>query len=479
MKILNQTTAPKAERPERILQFGEGNFLRAFVDWIVCSLNQKTHFNGSVVIVQPLPQGMVEMLNAQDGLYHLTLKGLENGTPVCRTQLMDAVSRGLNPYADFASYLDTATQEDIRFIVSNTTEAGIAFVEEDRLEDAPASGYPGKLTQWLYHRYLHFQGAADKGVYILPCELIFENGRFLKAAIEKYIAHWGLSAEFTAWFRDNCPVYSTLVDRIVPGFPRETASEIQQELGYEDHLLVEAEVFHLWVIEGQGQIEQEFPAREAGLNVLFVPSEKPYHERKVTLLNGPHTVLSPVGYLAGLDTVRECVEHETIGAFVQKVMLEELLPTLELPKEELMQFAAEVIARFRNPYIKHRVVSIMLNSFSKYKTRDLPALKAYTQKEGRLPDGLVLGLAAILTYYKGGMRGQEEIVLQDDPQVLTLMQQLWERGSLELLAEGALGAQFIWEEDLNKIPGLTARVHFFLASIQQKGMLQTVKDLLR
>lgn len=478
IKKLNQHTARKTERPERIIQFGEGNFLRAFADWIVWKMNEKTAFNGSVVVVQPIPTGMVDTLNEQDGLYHLILKGLENNKPVYHTQLIDVISRGINPYADFKSYLALAEQPEIRFIISNTTEAGIAFVPEDQLTDTPASSYPGKLTQLLYHRFNHFGGAMDKGLILFPCELIFENGHILKECIHKYSAHWKLGEEFDRWFQKACKVCSTLVDRIVPGYPREDADGLTQKLGYEDKLLDEGEVFHLWVIEAPKETEKEFPASQAGLNVLFVPSEKPYHERKVTLLNGPHTVLSPVGYLAGFDTVRECVEDETIGRFLRKVMFEELLPTLKLPEEELTDFADSVISRFRNPYVKHYLTSIMLNSFSKYKTRDLPGLKTYLQEKGKLPDGLVLGLAAIFTYYKGGKQGDREIILQDEEQVLTLMQALWQTDGLKKVAEGALAAQSIWGEDLNKLPGLTERVTFFLQSIQEKGMTHTVKEVL-
>ena len=479
MERLNRSTAPQARRyTEKIIQFGEGNFLRAFIEWIIWKTNQKTDFNASVVVVQPIEKGMVEWLNEQDGLYHLNLQGLLGGEAVNSAELIDVISRGLNPYTDFSSYLALAEQPEIRFVISNTTEAGIAFDPSCKKDDAPASSYPGKLTQLLYHRYEFFKGDPSKGLIIFPCELIFENGKHLKECIRQYIGLWELGEDFLNWFENACGVYSTLVDRIVPGYPRDTAAELCERVGYEDRLLDKAEIFHLWVIEAPKEVAAEFPADKAGLNVLFVPSEAPYHERKVTLLNGPHTVLSPVGYLSGLDTVKECCEDPEIGAFVRKVMFEELLPTLNLPEDELVKFANDVMERFRNPFVKHFVTSIMLNSFPKFKTRDLPGLKTYLERKGELPQGLVLGLAAICTYYKGGKRGEVDIVPQDDEKIIALLKGLWESGDVRKVAEGVLAGEFIWGEDLNAIPGLTDLLTSDLALIQAEGMRAAVRSIL-
>ena len=479
MERLNRTSAPQAKKyTEKVIQFGEGNFLRAFIEWIIWKTNQKTDFNGSVVVVQPIEKGMVSWLNEQDGLYHLNLQGLQDGKPVDSVDLIDVISRGLNPYEDFGSYLALAEQPEIRFVISNTTEAGIAFDPACKLDDKPASSYPGKLTQLLYHRYQHFNGDIKKGLIIFPCELIFENGKHLKECIRKYIDLWNLGPDFSAWFEGACGVYSTLVDRIVPGYPRDTAAQLCERAGYDDHLLDKAEIFHLWVIEAPKEVAAEFPADKAGLHVLFVPSEAPYHERKVTLLNGPHTVLSPVGYLSGLNTVKECCEDPEVGKFVHKVMYDELLPTLNLPKEELVKFANDVMERFRNPFVKHFVTSIMLNSFPKFKTRDLPGLKTYLERKGELPKGLVLGLAGICTYYKGGKRGDDEIVPQDDEKIIGLLKDLWATGDVRKVASGVLADTFIWGEDLNAIPGLTDLLSADLALIQAKGMREAVKSII-
>ena len=477
MKPLNRNNVANKRYPERIIQFGEGNFLRAFVDWIVWNMNEKADFNSSVVVVQPIERGMVDMLNAQDGLYHLNLQGIDKGKEVDSIQLIDVISRGLNPYTQFDEYMKLAENPDIRFVISNTTEAGIAFDPTCKLDDKPAKSYPGKLTQLLYHRFKTFNGAADKGLIIFPCELIFLNGKELKKCIKQYIELWNLGDEFRTWFETACGVYCTLVDRIVPGYPKDTINEILEKIGVEDKLVVKGEIFHLWVIEAPESVAKEFPADKAGLNVLFVPSEKPYHERKVTLLNGPHTVLSPVGYLSGLNTVKECVEDPVIGKFVHKVMFDELLETLDLPKPELEKFANDVLERFRNPFVKHFVTSIMLNSFPKFKTRDLPGLKIYLERKGTLPRGLVLGLAGIVTYYKGGKRGNDEITPNDDQAIIDLLKQLWATGDPCKVAEGVLGAEFIWGEDLNKIPGLTAQLCADLKLIQAEGMVEAVKQI--
>ncbi|GHU57399.1 altronate oxidoreductase [Bacteroidia bacterium] len=477
MEKLNRKTAPKTTLyPERIIQFGEGNFLRAFVDWIVFQMNKKVGFNTGVVVVQPLPNGMVDLLNEQEGLYHVNLQGIDQGKAVDSLDLVDVVTRGINPYTQFNAFMQLAENPEMRFVVSNTTEAGITFDDTCKLNDEPASSYPGKLTQLLYHRFSTFNGDTSKGWLIFPCELIFHNGTELKRYIHQYIDLWQLGDDFRQWFDTSCGVYCTLVDRIVPGYPKDTIDEILKKIQINDRLVVKAEIFHLWVIEAPQSVAAEFPAAEAGLNVLFVPSEKPYHERKVTLLNGPHTVLAPVGYLSGKDTVRECVEDEVIGKYVHQVMFGELLPSLDLPEDQLKQYAADVLDRFRNPFVKHFVTSIMLNSFPKFKTRDLPGLKIYFERTGKLPAGLVLGLAAIITYYKGGKRGTDEIVPVDDKVITGELTSLWALNDVAKVASGVLASNYIWGEDLNEISGLTDMLTGYLRAIQGKGMLNTISD---
>ncbi|MDE7144688.1 MAG: tagaturonate reductase [Duncaniella sp.] len=492
MKALNKLTAPKAVAPERIIQFGEGNFLRAFVDWIIKNMNDKTDFNSSVVVIQGTPDAFVmQLLEGQDCLYHVNLQGRLDGEVVNSFTRVDVISSGISPFTQTDAFLALADQPEMRFVISNTTEAGIAFDPECKLADRPAASYPGKLTQLLYRRFKTFNGAPDKGFIIMPCELIFENGHHLKECVNKYIEHWkdelGADYEaFKAWFNTYCYVCSTLVDRIVPGFPRKEINQIQEKLGYKDNLVVQGEAFHLWVIERASnmsidELRAEFPAEKAGLQVLITDSEAPYHERKVTLLNGPHTVLSPVAFLSGVNIVRDACNHPVLGKYIHKVQFDELMQTLNLPMEELQKFGADVLERFNNPYVDHQVTSIMLNSFPKFQTRDLPGLKTYLERKGELPKGLVLGLAALITYYKGGVREDGvAIVPNDDQKIMDLLTELWATGDTRKVAEGVLGAKdLIWgvHGDLNTIPGLTDMVTGFLNSIQEKGMLETVKEI--
>ena len=492
-KALNKLTAPKSVAPEKIIQFGEGNFLRAFVDWIIWNMDAKTNFNASVVVVQPIERGMVDWLNGQDGLYHVNLQGRLNGEAVNSLERIDVISRALNPYSQNAAFMALADQPEIRFVISNTTEAGITFDPACKFTDAPASSYPGKLVQLLYRRYKTFNGDPKKGLILMPCELIFLNGHHLKECIYRYIELWkeDLGADyqgFKDWFTNYNYVCATLVDRIVPGFPRKDIAAIQEKVGYADNLVVQAEIFHLWVIEKPEnmsieELREEFPAEKAGLHVLIAESEKPYHERKVTLLNGPHTVLSPVAYLSGINIVRDACNDPVIGKYIHKVQFEELMETLNLPMDELRQFASDVLERFNNPYVDHQVTSIMLNSFPKFETRDLPGLKTYLERKGQLPKGLVLGLAAIITYYKGGTRADGAPIQPNDAQeIMDLLAQLWATGDIRKVAEGVLGAtDIIWKEskqNLNEIPGLTDMVEGFLNDIQSKGMVETVKSIL-
>ncbi|MBQ7471949.1 MAG: tagaturonate reductase [Prevotella sp.] len=489
LKSLNKLTAPKSVMPEKIIQFGEGNFLRAFVDWIVWNMDQKTNFNGSVVVVQPIERGMADWLNGQDCLYHVNLQGRQNGKPVNTLERIDVISRALNPYTQNNAFMALAEQPEIRFVISNTTEAGIAFDNTCKFTDAPASSYPGKLVQLLYRRYKTFDGDPKKGLIIMPCELIFLNGHHLKECIYQYIELWkndfGADYEgFKEWFTRYNYVCATLVDRIVPGFPRKEIADIQQKIGYKDNLVVQAEIFHLWVIEKAEnmtceELREEFPAEKAGLHVLIAESEKPYHERKVTLLNGPHTVLSPVTFLSGVNIVRDACNHPVLGKYIHKVQFEELMDTLNLPMEELQKFASDVLERFNNPYVDHQVTSIMLNSFPKFQARDLPGVKTYLERKGTLPQGLVFGLAAIITYYKGGKREDgTEIVPNDDQKIMELLKELWATGDTQKVTDGVLSAEFIWGEDLHSVAGLAELVKKDLDLIQEKGMLEAVKTIL-
>ncbi|HHX60461.1 MAG TPA: tagaturonate reductase [Epulopiscium sp.] len=468
--------------PEKIIQFGEGNFLRAFVNWITDTMNKKELFNGSSVVVQPIKHGMVKELNAQNGLYTLYLRGIKDKQAVSEHIVIESISRAINPYENLNDYQALAINPESRFVISNTTEAGIAVNPEDKLEDTPPSSFPAKVTAMLYKRYTHFNADTSKGFIFLPCELIDKNGEKLKESILEYIKLWKLDDKFKAWVCEHSIFCNTLVDRIVPGYPRDRMEEINQELGYEDNLVVEAEQFHLWVIEGPDSVKEEFPADQAGLNVLFVNDLTPYRTQKVRVLNGAHTTLVPVAYLYGIDTVRESVEHPVIGRWIKEAIFDEIAPVLPLPLESVKQFADDVIDRFTNPFVKHYLMSISLNSMSKYETRVLPTLLEYNEQKNTLPDKLVFSLAALMAFYKG-YRGTTAIELQDDKDILDLYKDVWadyDQGKIELqeVVERVLAYKKNWKMDLNEIKGLKEKVTDYLALILEKGMENAIAEMM-
>ncbi|ERM82769.1 hypothetical protein P872_04425 [Rhodonellum psychrophilum GCM71 = DSM 17998] len=453
MKNLNRQNIDTAKRPVKILQFGEGNFLRGFVDWMVDVMNEKTSFDGDVVVVQPIAQGLAEMLKAQDGLYHVLLQGIQNGKPTQESRLITCIQEAMNPFEDYAAYLELGENPDLRFVISNTTEAGITFDPEDKEHQSIPLTFPGKLTALLFKRFQTFNGDPKKGLVLIPCELIDKNGAILKECILKYAKLWHLSEAFSSWIEEANSFCNTLVDRIVPGFPRETIGEIQEELGYEDNLVVMAEPFHLWVIEGPEGLEKEFPAAQAGLQVKFVKDQNPYRTRKVRILNGAHTALVPVAFLKGFRTVRESVEDPEMGEFIKATIFGEIIPTLDLPKEELEQFANDVLDRFRNPFIRHELVSISLNSISKFKVRVLPSILEYHRIKGIWPAHLIQSFAALIAFYKGEING-EPIPLKDDEPVMAFFKEVWKEENLETVVEKTLGRIDFWGMDLSQLEGL-------------------------
>lgn len=482
MKLNKETYTEYKEYPEKVLQFGEGNFLRAFVDWQIDEMNKKAEFNGSVVIVQPIEFGLVDKLNEQDGLYTLYLQGINEGKAIEQHLVINSISRGINPYTNHAEYLKLAKNPELRFVFSNTTEAGISYDEKDKLEDKPQKSFPGKFTALLYHRFKIFSGQRDKGLIIIPCELIDRNGDKLKEVVLKYAKAWDLEASFVTWINEANTFCSTLVDRIVPGYPRDTIKEITEELGYVDNLVNIGEHFHLFIIEGPKWIEDEFPVSKAGLNIKFVEDMSPYRTRKVRILNGSHTSFVPVAYLYGLDTVAQSVDHEVIGKFIKDTIYEEIIPTLDLPEEELKYYAEVVLERFMNPFVKHYLMSISLNSMSKFETRDLPSLLEFIKIKGSLPKRLVFSLAALIEFYKG-KRGEEIINLSDEEDVLQLYKTAWNNCdgtevALRNVVTSVLAYQRIWKIDLNEVKGLTQAVTQYLINIEELGIQEALKEVL-
>ncbi len=486
MKRLNYATLKEQNNqsyllenaPERVLQFGEGNFLRGFVDYFFDIANETCGFNGKIVLVQPIAQGLADFVNEQDGLYTLYLRGAENGNKINEKRLISAVSRCINPYSDYAALLDCAKNPDLRYIASNTTEAGITFDDTCKFDDAPSTSFPAKLTRFLYERYTHFGTQQGKGFVILSCELIDNNGQELKKCVEQYIQLWQLPETFSQWVEAENLFCSTLVDRIVTGYPRGEAEALNAENGYEDKLLDTAEKFGLWVIEGPDWLREELPFGKTDLPILVTEDHTPYKKRKVRILNGAHTSMVPAAYLCGENIVRDCMYDATISGFMQKTIYEEIIPTLTLPKDELEAFAGAVKDRFCNPFIDHSLLSITLNSTSKWKARVLPSVKGYVEKTGTLPTCLTFSFAAYLSLYRDGTlcdgklichRGTEEYVLQDDAEALAFFDA--HRGAdAKTLAHDALSNVQMWGEDLSAMPGFEDAVVSAMHAIEKDGM---------
>ncbi len=480
---LNRKTATQAKQyPSRILQFGEGNFLRAFTGWMIDRMNKKIGFNTGIDIVQPLPRGMAGMLNEQDGLYHIYLKGIKNGEPVKEYSLIDCINKSINPYTDDDTYRKAILNPELRFVFSNTTEAGISFDETDTPDMRPQKTFPGKITALLYERFKAFGGAEDKGLIFFTCELIDRNGDMLKKYVLKHARNWQLGEDFENWVRRSCAFCNTLVDRIVPGFPRDEIAEIQTQIGFEDNLVVVGEYFHFWVIEAPEWVQKEFPAPKAGLQVKFVNDMTRYRDQKVRILNGAHTGSFAVSLLYGVETVRQSIENIELGRFMKEMVYDEILKGIHTDEKELQVFATKILERFYNPFIRHQWTSIALNALSKWETRNLPSLIDYISNSGQLPQKLVFSLAALLAYNKGEVDGVQ-YTLNDDPGHLDFFRNLWSQNngspeSIHHITKQALAYSSLWGKNLNQIEGLTQAVSAYLYLIEQVGMKQAIKSVL-
>lgn len=438
---------------ERVIQFGEGGFLRGFVDYFLYKLNEKGVWEGKVVVVQPIEKGMCDLLMKQNCEYNLYLRGIEQGKVVNERTHIDVISRCVNPYREFDSYMKLAENPDIRFIISNTTEAGIEYLGTEKLEDKPAKSYPAKLTQLLYKRF----ELGLPGFILIPCELIDNNADNLKACILKYAALWELPEEFTKWLEEENDFCNSLVDRIVTGYPRDEAEKLWEEIGYQDNCLDTAEIFHLWVIEGHH--EDELPFNKAGYNIVWTDNVKPYKRRKVRILNGGHTSMVLGAYLYGLTTVGECLKDETVSAFLKKCIFDEIVPTLGNTETDI-NFGKAVLERFSNPFIKHLLLSIALNSVSKFQVRVLPTILEYKEKYGAYPPALTFSMAALIAFYRTDKAndGEEIMKFMKDASVSEIMQR-----------------RDYWDADLTD---MIPMVEGYYELIQNKGMKDAYQEVL-
>ena len=485
MELLNKTKTGKVERPIKVLQFGEGNFLRAFVDYMIDIANEKGEFNGDIVLVKPITFGTLERFHEQDCQYTVQLRGIVDDKPQRINRIVTSVADAVDAYEEYEKYAGYARLDTLRFIVSNTTEAGIVYDDTDLLEMTPPKTYPGKLTKFLYERYQHFSGALDKGLIILPVELIDDNGIHLKECVLKLAELWKLEEGFISWIHEACVFTSTLVDRIVTGYPRDEAEELCKEFGYQDNLIVTGEPFALWVIESAKDISGELPLPQVGLPVIFTDNQKPYKQRKFRILNGAHTSFVLASYLCGNDIVLQSMQDELILNFIKATIFEEVIPTLTLPKQELEEFAQAVLTRFNNPYVKHAHLSISLNSVSKWRARCMPSFLEYIEKTGKLPVHLTFSLAALMAFYTGaeirdkaliGHRGEEEYNILDDEAVLSFFASNSDKQTDEYVHNTLANTDF-WGQDLSRIAGVEDAVTAYLTDIRSLGMRQTMEKL--
>ena len=468
-----------------VLQIGEGNFLRGFFDFMLHECRKQGLYEGSIAVTQPRPGGKpkIDALASQDGLYTLVVRGLENGERVERTEVITVFGSVFDPYSDWGNFLALAEHEDLQVVVSNTTEAGLVYRPEELVEGQPIQSFPGKLTALLYRRFNHFNGDPERGLVCLPCELLERNGDELRSCVLRYSDDWGYPEAFKHWVARHNRFLNSLVDRIVTGYPDEAQAEAWfNEWGYSDPMLSTAEPYHLWAIEAEPELEKLLPLRRAGLNVHWVADLKPYQLRKVRILNGAHTLMTPLGLLHDVEQVREAMKHPALGPLVRAAVETEIIPALSIAKDELQAYAGEVYERFLNPFIRHRLADIAMNSLSKFKTRLLPSLLHYAAGGRAVPSGLAQGFAGLLRYYKvkrteAGYEGKTLsgalYTVRDDAAMLETIAAVWsvaeeKQWSLEQTTVELLSLESVWGRDLAaEWPELAAALSAKIAEMER------------
>lgn len=477
MQKLNNTIHQKRDLPIKVLQFGEGNFLRAFVDWMIQKANNELNLNMGVAIIQPLANGMVAKLKEQDCLYHVILEGIKDGKPVREIELIDCVMDAVNPYSEYKQYKQYFLNPELEFIISNTTEAGISRIENENIFAEPPVSFPGKIVGLLYERFKLYQGDPEKGLTFICCELIENNATILKEIVLELAVQNNLEANFTHWIESSCSFCNSLVDRIVTGFPKNTIAEIQKQLGYADNMVVTAEYYHLWAIEGNAAVQSKFSLDKAGLHVVWLDDLKAFRDKKVRVLNGSHTALVPIGLLIGHQTVKEAFMDEQIATFIREMIANEVLPSIEGNKAELTQFASEILERFFNPYINHFLKDISLNSISKWTTRNYPSLLDGFQQTGIVPQRLAFSLSALLVLYSP--ENNIDFKANDTQTHLDFISATWNSNlSLSDKVFQILSNKQIWGISLTEINGLSQIVTANIESITKNGIssaLQLIK----
>lgn len=479
MKPLNATTVEKPQLTEKILQFGEGNFLRAFVDWMIDGANEKGIMSHGIAVVQPIAQGdfVKNIFNQQDSLYHVYLEGIKDKQPVKEVSLIKSITRLLNPYSDYKAYEELFLSDALEFIFSNTTEAGIRYEEGDDIYAEPPASFPAKMTSLLFKRFNKFNGDASKGLSIVCCELIEDNGSTLRQYILQHAAANNLGEAFETWVKNHCFFYDTLVDRIVPGFPKETINEIKEEIGFDDNLVVKGEYFHVWAIGGDSSIAQKLPLDKAGYNVLFMDDIHDFRAKKVRILNGSHTAMVPVALQLGCETVMDAFNTPEVEQFINKMVATEVLPVINEDPEELKVFAAKILERFYNPYLKHYLKDISLNSLSKWETRDFPTVKDNFTQKNESAKLVTFSFASLLVLYSG-KSAATAFTPNDTPEFVAFIQSTFNANDIKTWVEGIVSNKRIWKEDFTTVPFFASEVTSYVELILNNGMKAALATIL-
>ena len=478
MKKLNKTTADKKELPVKILQFGEGNFLRAFVDWMIHKANEAGVINHGIVAVQPIAGGefVSNLFNEQDSMYHVYLEGIKDKKPVKEVTLVKSINEVMNPYTQYAEYEKLFLSDALEMIISNTTEAGIRYEEGDDLTATPPKSFPAKMTALLHKRYTKFNGDTNKGLLIICCELIEDNGSTLREYVLKHAEYNKLDEGFINWVKTACHFYDTLVDRIVPGFPKENINEIKEELGFDDNLVVKGEYFHVWAIGGDSIIKEKLPLDKAGLNVLYMDDIKDFRAKKVRILNGSHTAMVPVALQLGCETVMDAFNTPEVEKYINQMVATEVLPAINEDPEELKAFAAKILERFYNPYLKHYLKDISLNSISKWETRDYPTVYDNYKNLGKSPRLTTFSFAALLVLYSG--KSEVSFTPNDTPEFIEFIKSTYKEYDINGWVSGILQNKSMWKENFTEIPEFGEEVAEDIKRILDKGMLKALKSII-
>lgn len=478
MRVLDYTAVDRTERPVRVLQFGEGNFLRAFVDWMVDIANECGVLDTSVAVVSPRFKNNAGIcaLKAQDGLYHVCLEGIEGGRPSKSSRLITCIADAFSPAEDFKRYESYILSPELRFVVSNTTEAGIRYEQDDVRSETPVT-FPGKVTSMLYRRFRHFDGSPERGLIFLCCELIEDNGSTLREYVVRHAENAGLEPEFIRWVKDACIFCDTLVDRIVPGFPHDTIDDVKEELGYDDNMVVKGELYHIWAIGGEGyeRVREEWPLDKAGLNVLFMPSIKSFRDKKVRILNGSHTGMVPVALQLGCDTVLDAFSNEDVNRFVNGMVDREVIPMIDEDPSEVKRFADGILERFYNPYIRHFLKSIALNSLSKWEARNFPTVADWWSRRGLHAEAELFTFASLMALYAPDSGFEPE----DNAEHLAIIRDAWSAGGdYRDIVRRIVGSGIFVNDFETSVPGFSDKVAGYLSVIKADGMAVALKNFL-